>query len=222
MFCLTVFASCGITDESVFEFDLSTVYNQVNFEKPAVGQVSSYIHFRGFNFSENNSSIDYTGDTLEVTLISKSGSNYTFQERIKEGSSVFSASDPYIDGHDILKISEWEVLHDTLKFIGGNTFLYWNTEGSIPLVVDAETPKVTLKKWGNNTPDFGSYFGVITGRINDFNYDELTVSYLIVNPGMLHADVFELMVNRPFGIVRSSIFNSDLLNGTGWDLQLGN
>jgi len=66
------------------------------------------------------------------------------------------------------------------------------------------------------------YFGINSGRINDFNFDDLTASYLNIAPGATNATLFEMLGNRPFGIIRSSVVNSDQLSGSGWDLQLGN
>ena len=214
-------ASCGTPNEGAFEFDLSTVYNQINFEKPEVGQISTYIYFNGSNFGLSSSSISYTGDTLQVSLIAKSGNNYTFQERITNASAVYDASIPYIESHDILKTSEWQLLGDSFSLIGGSTFLYWDSTTKVPLNVGDDMTQVSLRNWGNNTTELSPYFSVLTGRINDFNFDDLTISYLNLTPNLIHADYFELIANRPFGIVRSSTFNSDLLSGSGWDLQLG-
>lgn len=217
------FAACSAPNESSFEFDLSTVYNQINFNQPTIGQTSTYIRFEGSNFNASNSSINYSGDTLSVTLTSKSGKNYTFQEFITPGSSVYSVGTPYIEGHDLLKSSEWELVGDSLRFLSGSTFLHWNETQSIPLIVGAEIPNVVLRNWGTNaTNTEDSYFSADSGRINDFNFDDLSISYLNAALGSTGGNVFEIICNKPFGIIRSSQINSDLLNGSGWDLQLGN
>ncbi len=213
-------AACSTPNESSFEFDLSTVYNQINFDQPTIGQTSIYLRFDGSNFGASNSSINYSGDTLLVTLTSKSGNSYTFQEEITSGSTVFNLSSSYIDGHDIVKTSEWQLDGDSLRFSNGATFLQWNETLTIPLVVDENTPNASLRNWGtNNTNSTNTYLGISAGRINDFNFDDLTVSYL---NNSANSSVFEIVCNRPFAIIRSSVFNESSLSGFGWDLQLGN
>lgn len=215
-----ILTACSEPNEDAFKFDLSTVYNQINFDQPTIDQVSKYIRFDGSKFGASNSSTDYSGDTLIITLTSKSGNSYSLQEYITPGSTVFSVSNSYIDGHDILKSSEWAVAGDSLRFISGETFLHWNSESAIALRVDEETPKATLRNWGTNSNTVSPYLAITTGRINDFDFDDLTVSYLDSTPGSIHPDIFEVISNRPFGIVRSSVFNADILSGSGWDLQL--
>jgi len=219
-FC--ILSSCTSQDEESFEFDLSTVFNQINFDQSEVGQVSTYIRFTGSRFGESISSVEYSGDTLKVELVSVSEGNYTFQERITNGSAVYSASESYIDGHDMLKTSSWRLESDSLRLVDGETFLHWNDEGSIALSFNDDTTTATLREWGTSANGLEKYYGVLTGNINDFNYDDLSVSYLVVNLNILHSDVLEVIGNRPFGIVRSSRINTNDISGSGWDLQLGN
>jgi len=54
--------SCTSQDEEAFKFDLSGVFDQINFDKPEVGQVSNYIYFNGLLFGDAESSIEYSGD----------------------------------------------------------------------------------------------------------------------------------------------------------------
>ena len=214
------FVACSSPNESSFEFDLSTVYNQINFKQPTIGQTSNYIRFNGSNFGAPNSSLSYSGDTLSVSLVAKSGDAYTFQERITSGSSVFNVSNSYIDGHDMLKSSDWKLEGDSLKFVSGSTFLHWIEEVAIPLVVDESTPKINLRTWGTNRDNnTNQYFAIISGQINDFNFDDLTASYTSEST---NSDGFEMISNQSFGIIRSSVFNENQLNGNGWELQLGN
>lgn len=224
IYCILLFTisflACSTPDENSFEFDLSTVYNQINFNQPTVGQTSNYIRFDGSNFGASNSSLNYSGDTLVISLATKSGNSYTFQERITSGSSVFNISNSYIEGHDMLKSSNWILEGDSLRFIGGTTFLHWKEEDAIPLTADENTPSAILRNWGtNNSNDTNPYFGITSGTINGFNFDDLTASYSNTN---LNSNVFEIISNRPFGIIRSSVFDENQLSGNGWDLQLGN
>lgn len=217
---ILIFFSCSAGNEDVFEFDLSIVFNQINFEKPSEGQVSKYIFFRGSNFSEENSAISYTTDTLEVILEILDQPYFTFHEKITEQSVVFNSTDSYILDHDIVKTSEWELVSDTLRLIGGETFLFWNADGKIALEIGNETPLVSLRDWGTDKSIEATHVGVTTGRINDFKYNDFSVSFLKLNNS--GNENFELISNSPFGILRSSIYNSISLNGSGWDLQLGN
>ena len=221
LFCLIAFASCTTANEGDFEFDLSTVYNQINFEKPAVGQVSTFIHFEGFDFGSVNSSIDYTGDTLIVSLIAKSGRNYTFQERITDGSAVYSESSAYIESHDMLKISEWEVVGDSLRFIDGNTFFYWLGRESLPFSLSETAINSTLRKFGTSSISFDAPFNILNGSINDFNHEDIIGAYDVIDIPV-DGDGYEMLYNKPFGIIRSSRFGPETLDGFAWDLKLGN
>ena len=220
LFCLIAFASCTAADESAFEFDLSTVYNQINFEKPSVGQESTYIHFMGYEFGSLNSDIDYTEDTLLVSLIAKSGSNFTFQERIADGSAVYGVSSPYIDGHDMLKTSEWEVVGDSLRFIDGNTFLYWPGRESLPFILSDAALNNTLRTWGTSSNSFEAPFKLLNGSINDFNHEEIIGAYDVIDTPV-DGFGYEMLYNKPFGMIRSSRFGPETLDGFGWDLKLG-
>ena len=221
LFFLIGFSSCTTPNEEAFEFDLSTVYNQINFEKSSVGQVSTYIHFDGSDFGLASSAINYTGDTLLVSLIAKSGNNFTFQERITIGSSVYDVSNPYIEGHDMLKTSEWQVVMDTLRLTGGSTFLYWPGRELLPFVLPTEATNNTLRTWGTNTNSFSEPFNIRNGRVNDFNYEDIIGVYDVIDTPV-DGDGYEILYNRPFGVIRSSRFGAENLNGFGWDLQLGN
>ena len=214
-------SSCSTPNEDAFEFDLSTVYNQINFNKSSVGQVSTYIHFDGSDFGLASSSINYTGDTLQVSLIANSGNNYTFQERITNGSSVYNVSSPYIEGYDILKTSEWQVIMDTLRLTGGSTFLYWAGRESLPFFLPSETSNNTLRNWGTNTISFDTPLNIRNGRVNDFNHEDIIGVYDVIDVPV-DGDGYEILYNRPFGVIRSSRFGAENLNGFGWDLQLGN
>lgn len=220
LFTLSII-SCTSQDEDSFKFDLSTVFNQINFDQPAVGQISTYIYFNGTRFGDENASISYTGDTLEVSLVSTSGGNFTFQERITDGSSVHFDSDPYIDGHDLLKTSQWQLQGDSLSLTGGETFLDWNMNSKIALSTSQGTPVTNLTIWGPSPVDTNLYYSVSTANINDFNFENLSISFHVISQNV-HSDVNYLIGNRSFGIVRTSFFNSNDISGHGWDLQLGN
>lgn len=220
MLCLVAIASCSSPDGSAFEIDLTTVYNQVNFEKPVVGQVSKYVLFRGFNFGDVSSSIDYTGDTLEVTLIAKSGKNYSFQEHITIGSSVYNGADPYIEGHDMLKTSEWQVVGDSLILAGGSTFLLWPGRKSLPFVLSSGAATHTMREWGTSSNPFEASFNINDAMLNDFNFEDLIGGYDALDIPV-DGDGYEILYNKPFGIIRSSRFEPETLSGFGWDLKLG-
>lgn len=220
LFGLIAFASCTTADESDFEFDLSTVYNQINFEKPSVGQVSTYIHFEGYDFGSSNSAIDYTEDTLLVSLIAKSGNNFTFQERITNGSAVYGISTPYIEGHDMLKTSEWQVLNDTLRLTGGSTFLYWKEIEGLPFELSEDANTSSLRTWGPTNSTQNPPFKIASGNINGFAYKDIIAAYASLTI-IIDGDGFETIYNSPFGIVRTSQISSQTFNGVGWDLKLG-
>ena len=220
MFCVIGITSCTTPDDSSFEFDLSTVYNQINFEKPSVGQISTYIHFEGSDFGLTTSNIEHTRDTLIVSLISVSGDNYTFQEQITNGSAVYSSFNPYIDDHDILKTSEWAVVNDSLKLIGGTTFLYWPGREVLSFTLPDTTPNITLRTWGTNTNSFEVPFNILMGMINDFNFENIKGAYDVIEIPV-DGDGYEMLYNKPFGMVRSSRFGAENLTGFGWELQLG-
>ena len=213
--------SCTSQDEEAFKFDLSGVFDQINFDKPEVGQVSNYIYFNGLLFGDAESSIEYSGDTLNIELTNISGGNFTFQEQITAGSSVNFDSDPYIDEYDLLKTSEWKLENDTLKLVGGETFLDWNMDGKISLLSNEETLATSLNNWGPSTVTQDLYYRVDNANINDFNYEDLSISFHAITQDV-HSEVNYIIGNRSFGIVRTSFFNSNSISGHGWDLQLGN
>lgn len=219
--CALTVASCTSQNEDSFEFDLSKLFNQINFDAPEVGQVSTYIHFEGSNFGATNSSINYTADTLVVSLITKSGNVFTFQERITEGSTVNSIPNSYIDGHDMLKTSEWAIISDSLVFTGGETFLFWLGRQALPFTLSDDATNRTLITWGTNSNSFGSPFNITSGKINDFNYNDIIGAYDVLDIPE-DGDGFEVLYNRPFGVMRSSTFGPQTLAGFGWDLQLEN
>lgn len=221
IFCIIGFASCTTVDEKELEFDLSTVYNQINFEKPLVGQVSTYIHFEGSDLGSSNSSIVYTGDTLLVSMIAKSGNSYTFQEQITNGSEVYEVANSYIVGHDAIKTSNWEIVNDSLVLTSGDTFMYWPGRKSLPFTLSDAALNKSLREWGTSTISFDDPFNIRNGRINSFNYDDIICVYDVLDT-FIDGDGFEILYNKPFGIIRSSRFGAETLNGFGWDLQLGN
>lgn len=214
-------SSCTTVDESKLEFDLTTVYNQINFEKSKVGQVSTYIHFEGLDFGLSTSALNYTADTLKVTLTAVSGGIYTFQERLTLGSNVFNELEPYIEDHDIQKTSTWKIVSDSLVWQNGTSFLYWPGRESLPFTLQGDAVQKSLIEWGTSNNSFGDPFSISMGEINDFDYDDMNGAYDITDT-FVDGEGYEIIYNRPYGILRTSQFGAESLDGFGWDLQLGN
>jgi len=60
--------------------------------------------------------------------------------------------------------------NDTLKLVGGETFLDWNMDGKISLLSNEETLATSLNNWGPSTVTQDLYYRVDNANINDFNY----------------------------------------------------
>ncbi len=216
-----LFSSCGTNDESAFDIDVTTIFNQINLEKLNVKQSSKYILFKGVGFGQiSGSSLQYTNDTLIVNLTSIQGDVLTFTERITDHSTLLTTGDPFIADADMIKTSVWSIAEDSLKFVSGNSFLFWtNSSQALPLTT-AQQISSSVNSWYTNDESISNQ-KIELGTINGRTYKNLLVAN-DVNETFVDGNGYQVVYNRPFGIVRTIFFNPLVLDGLGWDLKLGN
>ena len=208
--------------DPVTPVDTLTYMGPIRFDTMKIGQKSRYLGLLGDNYPSNNSTFNYTGDTLQLQIVGQDGNGYLIEERYRYAGIVS-------DWLDYEKDSVYQyyakVVDDTLRFKQpGSTYIrsrivgYQISKDGIALA-DISSPKIEIQGWKTN---LGYCECRRTGYAEDYNlfgktYPRLNV--LIENSPMSFDGNGETYIySKTAGIVRYSTYSWWTQNGYGWDL----
>ena len=224
---ILITTACGVdsfTSEPEIEVEeMEHVFIDMDLDNLEVGQKFYYTLFTAEEvYNDENVDFTYTGDTLELEVISEGSGSFLIRERLTPKSNMLVNETNYYHHQepDYSAENYWTVLNDSLFLTDSLEAVesHLLTRSKLNLI-NFEEEGVEMNGWKTSFPfserDFQFY--LLDYTLNEQFYDRLNV--FINNTPMSYGDNdgATIVYSRNHGIVRSSRYDAWVGNGTGWD-----
>ncbi|HMX38788.1 MAG TPA: hypothetical protein PKD78_00615 [Saprospiraceae bacterium] len=197
---------------------------QVRFDQPEVGQISTYIRFRGPSCPGNAPGFQYLPDTLMLEVTDVQGELITCRERLTPGSACVLSPDTHDDpkGGGIAELTcTLRKSNGEIKLVAASgtylqTRLFQEPSLTLPLAPIA-SPERLLQEW--YPQDDGGNSGYL------LNHSQQGATYPRLNVATYYGPMawdgagFLQLYAAEWGMVRAGLRSSWCQAGEGWDLK---
>ncbi len=201
---------------------------RIKFDRPAIGQKTRYILFRGANYRDaNNLNFEYLKDTLELEIVGKdSALGWNIREKLTAGSvSLHGESNVAYPDSEFKYFFKSEgyifLLNSRDERISSRIF-FLEKESNYPYLtlLDYQSPEVDMKGWKTSLPYAENYRTAYTKNYNLLGITYPHLNVVINNTGMQTQSGLgnTHIYSSANGLVRSTQYNRYTQQGYGWDL----
>jgi hypothetical protein len=221
---IALFSSCRKNDEICCD-NIPTTRDTVlmNLSELKSGQKFRYILLTANGYYERDSiRYTYTGDTLELEILTAENQKYLISEKITPGSTMMTGNDRYYwNNKDSIYYNYWFIRNDSLVIVPRykhfNSHLIFNYDGKFSLR-ESTGKEVLINGWKTTYPYIESDISLFTKNftlLGNF-YNRLNI---YINNSSMAADGpgNTTIYSKEYGIVRTSKYSWWTGRGIGWD-----
>ena len=214
--------SCN-KDDNMDDGNNNPEQNIGDFGELKKGDKLLYTFLIGENFFDpNNINFEYTGDTLQITILDIIDGKYLIEELILPNSTVFTEDKNYIDKSKVAN-SIWANVNDSLEIIPYNSseiqsHLLWDgyLPHKSPLTLSNDK-EIKFSGWKPEGVDYSNQIGYLQDfELLGHEYNTLNV-HISTLAFAFDGDGYCMVYNEQAGIVRTQLYSAWTGIGFGWD-----